>query len=353
MDRVRLITPTTDVIVETVIALYNTNGGMIHTANNGETEAQLASSLAACRPALTDVSLQLADDDLWITVPRGHQLAALPDGRVLGRFNDHNRQLDRVEIKQLAQARSVGTFDAQTAPDGSNIATLLCTDSAPHRWLSSAYVVVTNEHGTHTITGNLTTQLADTLDALDTMRNAQVQCIPRAACRELILNALVHRNYQQRHPIRVVVDNEAITVYSPGGPAGFASLTTLAQQHFHRNPALVAHCVQAGLMPGKGSGLQTLLTAIDHHLQALTVQDKHLVVSIAPIDETTASLLNWRQQRVLKHIAQHGNLSEHLLEQLFERTNLATVQQDLLELVESGRLVQVNSTRGRLYLMAP
>lgn len=353
-DVVRLETSSAEAILRTVIALSNTNGGTIQLSSGAELWRPLASLFADCRPPLENVEIISHAGNLHLTVVPAETLVALPDGRVLGRFNAENRQLDRTEIKQLAQERSVGSFDTQSTPDGRNIADLLCRAEAPQRWLPGAHIVLEQQltnRDSHTehINGNLPQQLQRTVEILEALAHP----VGVGAVRELLVNALAHRSYHHRAPIQVLVDSHRINIYSPGLPPGFARVSTLMHQHFHRNPRIVAHLVATGLMQGQGNGLHRLQRNPQHRLQLATTTNKHVHISIESIAETTDSLLNWRQQRVLEHIAQHGSLTERMLAVLFEHTNLHILQQDLLKLVESGRLVQINSSTGRLYLNAP
>ena len=78
----------------------------------------------------------------------------------------------------------------------------------------------------------------------------------RVAARELIANALIHRDYTAMGPTLVEVAPEALTISNPGGfPSGVTTATLLAVPPRPRNPALADAFKRAGLVDRTSRGV--------------------------------------------------------------------------------------------------
>ena len=77
-----------------------------------------------------------------------------------------------------------------------------------------------------------------------------------AAVRELIANALVHRDYTARGPALVEISSAGLTVSNPGGfPEGIGASNLLTAPPRARNPALADAFKRAGLVERTGRGV--------------------------------------------------------------------------------------------------
>ena len=78
----------------------------------------------------------------------------------------------------------------------------------------------------------------------------------RVAVRELIANALVHRDYSAKAPTLVEVAKDALTISNPGGfPLGVTTATLLTAPPQPRNPALADAFKRAGLVDRTSRGI--------------------------------------------------------------------------------------------------
>ena len=87
--------------------------------------------------------------------------------------------------------------------------------------------------------------------------------IPRVVFEEIIVNALVHRNYFVDAPIRILVFDDRVEVISPGSlPNHLTVEKILAGNTNIRNP-IIASYVARGLLPywGLGSGIRRAQSA--------------------------------------------------------------------------------------------
>ena len=78
----------------------------------------------------------------------------------------------------------------------------------------------------------------------------------RVAVRELVANALVHRDYTAKAPTLVEVASDALTISNPGGfPLGVTTATLLTAPPQPRNPALADAFKRAGLVDRTSRGI--------------------------------------------------------------------------------------------------
>lgn len=131
-----------------------------------------------------------------------------------------------------------------------------------------------------TIAGNLWSQLDELTDLL-ALANFQfrlkaeisrtVSAYNAIALKEMIVNAIVHRDYDRSEPVEVLVEPKAITVVSPGGlvaeiaiqVAGRSLQEAIAERSApikgYRNPAISDLFYGGGQMDRRGSGLPDMV----------------------------------------------------------------------------------------------
>lgn len=133
-----------------------------------------------------------------------------------------------------------------------------------------------------TIGGNLWSQLDSLLDLLSSVNfqfrlkaeiSRNVTAYDPIAVKEMIVNAIVHRDYDRQEPIEIYVEPKSITVISPGGLVA-AVAAQVGEQPFqdmialrtspikgYRNPAISDLFYGGGQMDRRGSGLPDMLLA--------------------------------------------------------------------------------------------
>ena len=143
------------------------------------------------------------------------------------------------------------------------------------RWLPGAYVQflrvagdslaapVLNDREVH---GDMLTVLRE-LDALtdaqlaqfpvpdSTLRERTVESSPQVAVRELIMNAVMHRDYASTAPLRITWLDDRVEVQSPGGLYGEASAQNFPQQTAYRNPVVAEALKGLGYVNRYGRGV--------------------------------------------------------------------------------------------------
>jgi ATP-dependent DNA helicase RecG len=150
-------------------------------------------------------------------------------------------------------------------------------------WLPGAYIQFLRVGGDsldaeilndQTLYGDLLTVLRE-LDALvdaqltqfpapdSTLRERSVESYPRVAVRELLMNAVMHRDYASTAPLRITWLEDRLEIQSPGGLYGEASPENFPRQTSYRNP-VVAEALQAlGYVNRYGRGVLRAQAALE------------------------------------------------------------------------------------------
>ena len=143
------------------------------------------------------------------------------------------------------------------------------------RWLPGAYIQFLRVAGDslaapisddHLLDGDLLTNLRE-LDALidaqgarfpvqDTsLRERNAESYPRVAVRELLMNAVMHRDYAATAPLRITWFDDRLEIQSPGGLYGEASPENFPRQTSYRNPVAAEALKALGYVNRYGRGV--------------------------------------------------------------------------------------------------
>lgn len=79
---------------------------------------------------------------------------------------------------------------------------------------------------------------------------------PEWALRELLMNAIMHRNYDSNTPIRYYIFNDHIEIMSPGGLYGEATRENFPTRNSYRNPIIAEAMKTLGFVNRFGYGVQ-------------------------------------------------------------------------------------------------
>ncbi len=93
------------------------------------------------------------------------------------------------------------------------------------------------------------------------------QKYPLRALQEAVINALVHRDYQSRDPVRVVAYADRVDIWSPGGLDHRVDRARFAQGDVHpvwRNRALAWVFIKLQLAQSEGQGIPTIQRSLAH-----------------------------------------------------------------------------------------
>ena len=110
------------------------------------------------------------------------------------------------------------------------------------------------------LTANIRTAVLD----VGGLRQEDQPDYPLGALRELVLNAVTHRDYEHFNaPVRILWFEDRIEITSPGGPYGVVTKDTFDRRNDYRNPALAAAMKTLGYVNRFGRGITLVRVALE------------------------------------------------------------------------------------------
>lgn len=179
---------------------------------------------------------------------------------------------------------------------------------------------------------------------------------PIAALREMLLNALVHRNYRGA-PVQIRVYDDKINIWNEGTLPEGLSLEALKRPHASkpRNPVIAEVCFKGGLIDSWGRGT---IKIIDTCKQAdlpepeLTERDGGFLVTLFKnnlTEERLAELgLNERQIKAVAFVKEKGKITNSEY-QILNTISDRTASRDLESLTDLNVFVKEGEKKGTTY----
>ncbi len=87
------------------------------------------------------------------------------------------------------------------------------------------------------------------------MREKRIFNYPEVAVREILLNAVLHRDYQSHTPVRFYWFSDRIEIQSPGGLYGEVTKDSLTRRNSYRNPVIAEAMKSLGYVNRFGYGI--------------------------------------------------------------------------------------------------
>ncbi|HTP10846.1 MAG TPA: ATP-binding protein [Anaerolineae bacterium] len=183
---------------------------------------------------------------------------------------------------------------------------------------------------------------------------------PPFAVRECLVNAVCHRDYRlkgRRIEIRMFADR--MEVISPGGLPGFITVDNLVEEHFSRNPRLVAGLFQWGYIEELGLGIDRMIeemTQAGHQPPSFKALPYSFTVSLSNIRERRPvpqweKAMNERQARALTYLRERGQITNREYQQLCPDVSAETLRLDLADLVTRGVVMRIGAKKGTYYIL--
>src|SRR5947199_7750467 len=94
------------------------------------------------------------------------------------------------------------------------------------------------------------------------LRERSVESYPRVAVRELLMNAVLHRDYASTAPLRITWFDDRLEIQSPGGLYGEASPNNFPIQTSYRNPVIAEAMKILGYVNRFGRGVVRAQSAL-------------------------------------------------------------------------------------------
>ncbi len=238
---------------------------------------------------------------------------------------------------------------------------------------------------------------------------------PLEAARELVVNAVAHRDYSiSGDGIRLYIFKDRMEISSPGLLPGPVTISNIADERFSRNPAIVQVLADMGFIERLGYGVDRVIELMRQQnlrppdfyetsggFRVILYNERHAMpasaaakpdtvparpprkaaetpaaseadVTLAPAATAPAVLLgldpgaaaqilesyrdlslNPRQEAALLHLRQPGNtrITNSELQRLYPEVHAETIRRDLSDLVTKDVLVKMGAKRGSYYVL--
>ncbi|MBI5878507.1 MAG: DeoR family transcriptional regulator [Chloroflexi bacterium] len=189
---------------------------------------------------------------------------------------------------------------------------------------------------------------------------------PRAAVRELIVNAVAHRDYSIRgDEIRIALYSDRLEVYSPGRLPGHVTLKNMVDERFSRNDVIVQLLADLGFIERLGYGIDRILRlAKEHGLSRprfAETANGFKVTLYGPGDDFRAEVpdaarwqkyaLNDRQMQAVRWLQANGRITNRDYHELVPDVSEETIRRDLAEMVDKNVLLKIGDKRATYYIL--
>lgn len=201
---------------------------------------------------------------------------------------------------------------------------------------------------------------------------------PLEAVREIVVNAVAHRDYSIRGDgIRLFIYDDHLEVMSPGKLPGPVTVRNIKDERFSRNPVIVQVLADMRFIERLGYGVDRVIDLMQEYgLEAprfsetdggfrvlLTSARGQIVDAPSSLDPDDNDLfadglfegkpVNSRQETALKYLILEKNMriTNSDLQMLCPEVHPETIRRDLVDLVKKGILQKQGEKRGSFYVL--
>jgi ATP-dependent DNA helicase RecG len=195
---------------------------------------------------------------------------------------------------------------------------------------------------------------------------------PLQAVRELVVNAVAHRDYSiQGDGIRLYLFSDRLEITSPGGLPGPVTVDNIVDERFSRNTAIVQVLSDMGFIERLGYGVDRVLALVNEHRLPrpiftetaggfrVSLYNRPEVAEDAPAEPQLfggvfrGQPINRRQEYALDFLINQKNprITNKDLQELCPDVHSETLRRDFADLVSRGILVKMGEKRGSYYVL--
>jgi ATP-dependent DNA helicase RecG len=190
---------------------------------------------------------------------------------------------------------------------------------------------------------------------------------PMDAVRELLVNAVAHRDYsQQGDTIHLHIFANRLEVHSPGGLPGPVNLSNLLEARFSRNAIITQVLSDLGFVERLGYGLNRVLTLLKQHnlpkpkfeelggsfrVTLYAAKAESLQTTAPDLSDYDKYNLNTRQQRAMGFLTKKSRITNRDYQALCPEVSAETLRRDLADFVKKGILIKVGDKRATYYIL--
>ncbi len=285
----------------------------------------------------------------------------------------------------LCRENGRGRGDLSKSPLRPTYAGLLLFGFHPQQWLPNATILAARFSGVafadryikQDIRGTLPDQLRQaeafvrdnlrTVVRLVGLAHQETLEYPFEAVRELLVNAVAHRDYnQQGDTIHLNIFADRIEVQSPGSLPGPVTLDNLLEARFSRNAVIVQVLSDLGFVERLGYGLDRVVTVMRQNgLRPPRFEELagsfRVTLFGEGVTQPAASQpdlssfsdldLNSRQELALGHLSRHRRITNRDYQELCPDVHPETLRRDLADLVSRDILIKVGDKRATYYIL--
>lgn len=280
-------------------------------------------------------------------------------------------------------------------------AALLLFGRHPQQWLPSATILAARFPGgaisDQFVKQEIRGTLPDQLRQAEAFVRDHLRCVarlvgltreetpeyPPEAVRELLVNAVAHRDYnQQGDGIHLHIFANRLEVHSPGGLPGPVTLDNLLEARFSRNAVIAQVLSDLGFVERLGYGLNRVVTVMRlANLRAPKFDETagtfRVTLFAAPARQPASTYsptppitnlpttniqipnlsayqdlaLNPRQEIAIGHLIARGRITNRAYQELCPEVSPETLRRDLADLVKKGVLIKIGSKRATYYIL--
>jgi ATP-dependent DNA helicase RecG len=205
----------------------------------------------------------------------------------------------------------------------------------------------------------------------DTMARSEQLEYPLKAVRELVVNAVAHRDYSiHGDGIRLYLFSDRLEITSPGGLPGPVTVANIADERFSRNSAIVQVLSDLGFIERLGYGVDRVLALMrEESLPEPKFQETAGGFRATLYNKPTQAQpdgdsdpfggvyqghrINRRQEYALDFLVNRGNarITNKELQELCPDVHSETLRRDFADLVSRGLLIKMGEKRGSYYVL--
>lgn len=200
---------------------------------------------------------------------------------------------------------------------------------------------------------------------------------PMEAAREVVVNAVAHRDYSiNGDGIRLFLFQDRMEVNSPGRLPGPVTVDNIKDERFSRNPVIVQVLSDMGFIERLGYGIDRMIDLMqqnelrapefsetaggfrvklynDSAMMSESATRRPYFVDSALLDAYADTPLNARQEAAISYLNQEGNtrITNSELQRMFPDVHAETIRRDLYDLVNKDIFSKRGQKRGAYYVL--
>lgn len=190
--------------------------------------------------------------------------------------------------------------------------------------------------------------------------------IPLAVVREVLVNAVAHRDYLIRgEGIRITLYTDRLECHSPGRLPGHMTIENIADQRFSRNESIVQVMADFGLIERLGYGINRMFAQMEAagllpptfaetdggFLVTLYNNIESEQITSDSNDQWRRMGLNDRQISALNSVSERHRITNGEMQEMHAPVSTETLRRDLADLVERGIFLRLGDKRGSYYIL--